>query len=525
MNKNLFNTLPKAPITNTVNEAGGKAYQRSSQEALAQHALTGCLGNTFYVKAETQLQTTLQLIGQCSPEFVAKLAVYARTKGYMKDMPATLLAAISTPDNTELVKRVFERVINNGKMLRNYVQVLRSGVTGRKSLGSAYRNLVRGWIYECSAEELIAASVGNTPSLADIIKMVHPKPTDRSVSALLAYILGKASPEDWQVMPSIVQQLENFRKDPMYQIPVLATFELLTSTPLTTQHWIAIAQNAGWQMLRMNLNTFLRNGVFKHPEATEMITAKLKDYTAAKRARIMPYQALTSYLFVDKEVPMKVRNALQDILDLSLKNIPKLDGKIVVCPDVSGSMGSPITGSRGSATTKMRCIDIAALIAAALLKTNEDTMVLPFDTRLHTNSMNPRDSLATLTTTLAKYGGGGTYTALPLKYLVQQKIYPDVIVYISDNESWVTGPIRSFPSAATSTETMVAFTEIKRHNRKAKMVCIDLTPTTSVQAPSTQSEILNVGGFTDNVFDVIANFTKEGWSPDFWVRDIEKIEL
>ena len=40
------------------------------------------------------------------------------------------------------MKAVFPRVIDNGKMLRNFVQVVRSGTVGRKSFG--YGSEARG---------------------------------------------------------------------------------------------------------------------------------------------------------------------------------------------------------------------------------------------------------------------------------------------------------------------------------------------------------------------------------------------
>jgi 60 kDa SS-A/Ro ribonucleoprotein len=46
-----------------------------------------------------------------------------------------LCAALSVKD-PQLLRTVFDRVIDDGKMLRNFVQVLRSGVVGRKSLGT-----------------------------------------------------------------------------------------------------------------------------------------------------------------------------------------------------------------------------------------------------------------------------------------------------------------------------------------------------------------------------------------------------
>ena len=43
-------------------------------------------------------------------------------------------------------KQAFPRVVDNGRMLRNFVQVLRSGTVGRKSLGTAPKALVRGFV-------------------------------------------------------------------------------------------------------------------------------------------------------------------------------------------------------------------------------------------------------------------------------------------------------------------------------------------------------------------------------------------
>ena len=70
------------------------------------------------------------------------------------------------------------QVIDNGKMLRNFVQILRSGVTGRKSLGSAPKRLVRQWLERATERQLVQATIGNDPSLADVVKMVHPRPAD-----------------------------------------------------------------------------------------------------------------------------------------------------------------------------------------------------------------------------------------------------------------------------------------------------------------------------------------------------------
>ena len=136
-NKNLFQTVKGmfTPRSNTINEAGGTAYALSPKAALAQYAATGCFSHTFYADANEQLDKVLELTKELDAEFIAKVAVYAREKGFMKDMPALLVAVLSTKDKA-LFERTFPRVIDNGKMLRNFVQIMRSGVVGRKSLGA-----------------------------------------------------------------------------------------------------------------------------------------------------------------------------------------------------------------------------------------------------------------------------------------------------------------------------------------------------------------------------------------------------
>ena len=95
-------------------------------------------------------------------------------------------------------------------MLRNVVQILRSGVVGRQSLGSRPKRLVRQWLERASVDQLLNAAIGQRPSLADIVRMVHPKPQDAQREALYAWLLGSAcAPER---LPAVVQQFEAFKR-------------------------------------------------------------------------------------------------------------------------------------------------------------------------------------------------------------------------------------------------------------------------------------------------------------------------
>jgi 60 kDa SS-A/Ro ribonucleoprotein len=159
-NKGLFKTLvgKLIPQTHAVNSEFAPAYAFSAKHALAQYAATGCMNTTFYASAEDQLETVLKLAQEVEPEFVAKVALFCRTKGYMKDLPALLCAVLSVR-SPGLLAEVFDRVIDSPKMLRNFVQIMRSGQVGRKSLGTLPKRLVVRWIENRTDEQLFSGSV------------------------------------------------------------------------------------------------------------------------------------------------------------------------------------------------------------------------------------------------------------------------------------------------------------------------------------------------------------------------------
>jgi 60 kDa SS-A/Ro ribonucleoprotein len=517
-NKSLFASVvgKLIPRTDARNHAGVPAYAYTPRHALAQVAATGTFGRTFYANAETQLTDVLKLLPEVEAEFIAKTAIYARERGHMKDMPALLLAWLSMLQTEDFAK-AFPRIVGNGRMLRNFVQIIRSGVTGRKSLGSRPKRMIEGWLDQASDVAILRASVGSDPSLADVIRMVHPKPADASREALYAWLIGR--PYDALKLPESVQAFEAFKRDPSRPLPDVP-FQMLTSLPLTKEHCAQIAERAGWQMLRMNLNTFERHGVFEVPGFAEMLAKRLADRREIEKTQVFPYQLMTAYASAGSNVPRVVKEALQDAMEIALGNVPAITGNVVICPDVSGSMSSPVTGHRKGATSVVRCIDVAALVAAAVLRKNPSARVLPFEQEVVSIELNPRDSVLTNAQRLAAIGGGGTNCSAPAELLVQEQAKVDVMIFVSDNESWVDAGRYT----QSGTGLMKAWEKLKRRNPDAKLICIDVQPYGTTQAQE-RADVMNIGGFSDAVFQQMALFTEGTMGPDHWVGEIEQIAL
>jgi 60 kDa SS-A/Ro ribonucleoprotein len=345
--------------------------------------------------------------------------------------------------------------------------------------------------------------------------MVHPKPNDSVREAFYGWLLGKPYAVD--ALPAKLQDYLVYKFDRSQALPDVP-FQLLTALGLNREEWALVARRGNWHMVRMNLNTFARQGVFEIDGMAQVVADKLRDRDAIGKARVLPYQLMAAYRATGRGLPNIVREALQDAMEIALANIGTFPGRVVVCPDVSGSMSSPVTGVRRGATSAVRCIDVAGLVAAAVARANRDALVLPFETRVREVALNMRDSVMTNAEKLASIGGGGTNCSAPLEWLNVRKERADLVIFVSDNQSWVDA------RHVGATGMMQQWNVFKARNAAAKLVCIDIQPygTTQVQE---RADVLNVGGFSDAVFDVVNAFAAGAMTPGHWVGKIEALEV
>jgi 60 kDa SS-A/Ro ribonucleoprotein len=548
-NKSLFSSQAtralSVPKADAVTHHGTPAYSLDAFHGLCQLACTGTMHDTFYAGGGDQLEQLIKLSAKVKDEQLAKLAIYARQKGLMKDMPAACLLLLSKRD-TVLFHKIFNRVITNGKMLRTFFQLLRSGKLGRKalsgSLSRAFRNRIKEALFAMQEKDnpwLLHAAIGNDPSYRDILRCVHYKPFtnfERAVNGWLAdYELKYWAPAGYADLPPILTALDAFRKaenehQQLALLPQLSKvrWDLLSDSIKGKKVWAQVARNMAPFAMRMNLNTMARHGVFEDPEITAHIASRLSDPEEVKRGGSFPYGYFMAYLMADANIPQTIKTALHKAAEWSCGNVPALPGPVVIGIDTSGSMSSPVTGHQGKGqTSKATCVQVASVFGAALWRRNPDSILVPFDTCEHLHSLDPNDSMLSLAERMSKYGGGGTDCSVPLKVATDRfksRAFVGCIV-VSDNESWFNAGNYNYHQGTSTANEWARFVNNQKQLGKfkePKYVGINIQPGTIAQNKEAK-DVMNVGGFSDGIFETVSAFFENDTGR--FVRAVEAVDL
>ena len=257
----------------------------------------------------------------------------------MKDMPAALLVALSKRDPA-LMHRVFERVVDNGRVLRTVFQMIRSGQLGRTCLSASLQRAFQRWLNEASVGTLLSASIGQQPSLRDVLRLARPTPQDNRRRALFGWLTDKEvsqwAPATAADLPEQVQALTAYRQaeTATAQAEILrhlsVRWDLLADAARGPEVWKIMARQMGPQALRMNLNTLLRHEVFQDRALVEEMAQRLTDADAIRRSRQFPYQYFVAYLNAHQEVPQAIKAALQQAAEMACENVPMLPGPVLI---------------------------------------------------------------------------------------------------------------------------------------------------------------------------------------------------
>lgn len=460
-----FNT--KKPVSKTVNLAGAKAYKLSSETELVHAVLTTFLNDKYYESGADRIARIQNLVSESKPQFVANLAVIARTEFNLRSVSHLLLGELSKVHNGDsLVKdAIVAATVRPDDLLEiaSYV-----GKPMPKQVKRGLRNGVLKFDRYALAKY---RGEGKGMSMVDLFNMTHPK-------------VELASPEQKTAWKDLMEgNLVSFD-----------TWETEISNAKNdaerTKIWerLILEDKIGYMALLRNINNLLKYNISAKAEKHALI--RLTDAEEIARSKQLPFRFYTAYQNVKGS--RVYSDAISEAMDIALENTPKLKGNTLIAIDTSGSMmGDPI--------------DKAAIFAATLMKANVTADVVLYDTQLRELSQSGRAPVLDLARhIITNAHGGGTDTGLVFRYMLKKGINYDRVIILSDNESWVSAAQENYKlyKKATGNDPFVYAIDIEGYGTA------DLAGT----------KVFNLTGWSDRLLDFVGQAEK-GETLTQYVRD------
>lgn len=474
----MFFNLKRKQATKTHNLAGGEAFTETPKLELVSMLLTSTLKDEFYRSADASVNRVKQLVAAMpDKQFAAKAAVYARNEAGMRSVTHLVAGEIAKSVKGEswtarFYRRLCRRPDDALEILACY-----TGQYGRpipnamkKGLGQALAEFDAYQIAKYRRE-------GAELSLVDAVNLVHPPHSE----PLAQLVKGTLPPADTWEARLTQAGMKAESEDDVEDRKAEAWEQLIRSRKLG---YFALLRN-------------LRNILASVPHLINEVVNLLTDERLIRRSLVLPFRFLSALEALEKNPPhgaLRVIAALSDAVDLSLANVPRFRGRMLVALDGSGSMmGRPIK--------------IGSLFAAVLAKANgADVMLFSDDAR--PVSFDLRDSTLSLARRLESQcaAGGTNFHSIFQK---ANRAYDQVII-LSDMQGWIGG------HAPTAT-----FAQWKqRFDCDPKVFSFDLNGYGTLQFPERQ--VCCLAGWTDKALEVMQFLDSD---KNALIREIEKIEL
>lgn len=403
--------------------------------------------NQFYQAGSDTVKRLRELIPLLNPDFVKKTAIYTYQDMRMRHTPLFLLSELAKSGNgmgksALLRSGIFDRPDQATEICAMYWQdQLNAPLPNawRKTFLELFENQYEAYQLAKYKQE------GSSVKLRDLLKMIRPKPKNDVQAQMFKDLIESSlkNEETWEARLSEKGADKKAVWDDMLKNNKLGDLALLRNI--------------------RNMNDV---GVDRKliKDALSKINSKF----------ISPLNVIAAAQFCPG-----FEDTLNDVFTNLFSNREKVDRKVVVLVDVSGSMVAPTSDK-----SKMNRIDVACGLAAVARESFEDVIVYSFDTKL--NSVPDRRGLP-LIDAVKKSGGGGT-SLIQVTNEAMRK-HPDYALIVITDEQATDDPFNG-----------------------------------TLQSPKNKSIMINVGAYSVGVAYGKSNWvTINGWSDKLIDIAIEEI--
>lgn len=468
----------------TENLAGGQGYKESSKLEFVSILLTSFVQDQFYRSETGTLKRIRELMTSIADKkFLAKAAIYTRTKFGMRSISHVVAGEIGKMVKGEQWTKVFfDKIVYRYDDLLEilaYIDVKNNPIPNamKKGFRKAFNRFDVYALskYRCARKEI---------SSVDAVNLLHPRPIEKNADAVKKLMQGELKSigdnVTWEARLSESGQKAESEEE---------------KGELKKEAWkeLILEKKMKYFGLLRNIRNILEQAPEILPQALEM----LEDETLIKKSLVLPFRFTTAMAEIEKLSGKDARTVLMSLnraVETALSNVPKFDGDTLVVLDGSGSMSG-------------RPLDIGALFAAVLVKSNNADFITFSDTAKYL-SLNPMDSLSTITKRLIDMAesGGTNFHAI---FTTANRSYKRIII-LSDMQGWMgyNVPTKEFNAYK------------KRYDCNPFIYSFDLAGYGTLEFP--EKNVFALAGFSDKIFSVMEMLEQD---KDALINTIESIEL
>ena len=467
----------------TENASGHVAYKLPDAKTELTLAVASCMVGEpkFYGDTTPQVMELAREVCERDPEFVAKLAVYARRTLMLRSvshMLACIVASSDAAQGTGLTRKCARGVVRRGDDVTAVLAAWRALEGEDKMFPNGMFKGLRDAVEVMGAYDLAKyRALGKAVSMRDALRVTHPAKGDHG--AFGSIVDGTAKmPETWE--------------------------SRLSAEGNTKEAWDELLKNGKVppMALARNLRNILDAGAELRP-----VYRMLEDAEAVRRSGMLPFRLYTAWREV-KDMP-EAGTRLMRAIDGALSELcacgEPLGGRTAVLVDASGSM----TFNQLSAKSTVTVAEAAGVMASAIAGASDDCVCYLFDSYARKAALTT-SVLANATNLARNMRGGWTDMNSAFAQLVADGVDVDRVIVISDMEANV--------GRETGQQMLAKYEAAVGH--PVWLHAWDMAGYGTTQFCG--AHVDHIGGFSDRVIEYLAKVEAGG---DGMVKAVESLVL
>lgn len=552
-----YNAKAEGVKPTVVNAMGENAYQLSAKEELVSTCMTTFLSGDHYYETEKEVVNRIvNKLNEVDPLFAAKLALYVRNEGNLRSVSHLIAATIAKrASGTEWSKRFYNKIVvrpdDMSEILSAYAVQNKMDLKKIRKIPNAIKKGFKTALERLDAYQIDKYKMNSRQvKMLDLVNLFHPKGTQRNQQAYHNLVNGESLAG---LYASKVLEKEMTKAGQKTQGKSVQEKEAAKKEAIEN-----VLSNVKGMPI-MNLLRNLRNIILYAPKSVDDACAQLTNETAVLNSRLLPFRFATAYEEIEKmsfsdkksdtsiafeedynnqtitatefaELKEKVLNAIEDALQISCQNIPELEGNTAILIDHSGSVRGDSGGSsRVSAFSKTTTAMIGNLFGSMMAYRQKNVYIGLFGDRLIPVKIDRSQRLLDFNKRSFDKGancGGGTEQGIYdfFRQAVREKKKIDNIIVFSDCQIGSSGSTSWYGTSGT--ERSATFQDLIKQFRKINPLCniivVDIHNTRGNNVFYKPERVLNIAGWSANIFDVIKSNTK-GFGAI--LKEIEAIEI